>query len=165
METDTLYVLALGSNRSLSARRTPPALLREAIERISAQTQVLDMSPIITTPPLGPSARRFSNAALLVRSAMTPPQMLLFVQSVESSLGRRRYRRWGARSMDIDIILWSGGRWQSKTLTIPHPAWRTRDFVLRPLAAIAPGWRDPWGGGTVRQVEAILRKPKGTTRG
>ncbi|PZU07630.1 MAG: 2-amino-4-hydroxy-6-hydroxymethyldihydropteridine diphosphokinase [Sphingobium sp.] len=165
METHSLYILALGSNRSLSARRTPAALLREAVARIGAQAQVLDVSPIIATPPLGPSTRRFANAAIMVRSAMTPPQMLRFVQSVERSLGRRRYRRWGARSMDIDIILWSGGRWQSAALAIPHPAWRTRDFVLRPLATIAPGWRDPWGGRTVRQVEAVLRKPKGATRG
>ncbi|BBD97156.1 2-amino-4-hydroxy-6-hydroxymethyldihydropteridine diphosphokinase [Sphingobium amiense] len=160
-----LYVLALGSNRAVSARLTPARLLREAAGLLGAQAEVVAMSPIIQTPPLGPSIRLYANAAIVVRSALSPPEMLCFARSVETALGRRRYRRWGARSMDIDIILWSGGRWRSRALTIPHPAWRERDFVLRPVEAVAPRWRDPWSGRTVRQCRAVLRKPKGATRG
>ena len=160
-----LYVLALGSNRAVSARLTPARLLGEAVGLLGAQAVVVAISPIIQTPPLGPSIRLYANAAILVRSALPPPRMLHLVQSIESRLGRRRHRRWGARSMDIDIILWSGGRWRSRSLTIPHPSWLERDFVLRPLEAVAPRWRDPWSGRTVRQSRAVLRKPKGATRG
>ncbi|QGP78258.1 2-amino-4-hydroxy-6-hydroxymethyldihydropteridine diphosphokinase [Sphingobium sp. CAP-1] len=155
-----LYALALGSNRPLSARRTPARLLAEAAALIGGQAGVLAVSPTILTPPLGPSARRFANGALLVESALRPPAMLAFLQAIETRLGRRRHRRWGARSIDIDIILWSGGLWRSRTLTIPHAACRDRDFVLTPLLAVARDWRDPLTGLAVRHLHARLQKGK-----
>jgi 2-amino-4-hydroxy-6-hydroxymethyldihydropteridine diphosphokinase len=154
------YVLALGSNRLLSARRTPARLLEEATALIADQARVLAVAPLFDTPPLGPSLRRYANGALLVESALAPPAMLAFVQGVEARLGRRRHRRWGARSMDIDIILWSGGAWRSRALTIPHPAFAARAFVLDPVRAIAPGWRDPRTGLSVRHLHARLQKAK-----
>lgn len=151
-----LYALALGSNRSLSARLTPRHLLTEAATRIAQHAQIVATSPTIETPPLGPSRRRYANAAILVQSPLEPPAMLAWLQSIERALGRRRYRRWGARSVDIDIILWSGGVWNSPMLTIPHPAFAARDFVLTPLRAIAPAWRDPRSGLTIRHLDARL---------
>ncbi|WP_311269846.1 2-amino-4-hydroxy-6-hydroxymethyldihydropteridine diphosphokinase [Sphingobium sp. WCS2017Hpa-17] len=153
-----LYALALGSNRPLSARLTPARLLQAATALIGEQARVLRISPTLSTPPLGPSARRFANGALLVESVLSPPAMLAFLQTIENRLGRRRYRRWGARSVDIDIILWSGGRWASRTLTIPHAAWRGRSFVLTPLLAVTPDWRDPRTGLSVRHLHARLQK-------
>ena len=153
-----LYALALGSNRPLSARRTPPRLLAEAATLIGEHGRVLRVSPTLSTPPLGPSARRFANGALIVESPLPPPAMLGVLQGVENRLGRRRHRRWGARSIDIDIILWSGGLWCSRTLTIPHAACRNRGFVLTPLMAIAPHWRDPKTGLAVRHLHARLQK-------
>jgi 2-amino-4-hydroxy-6-hydroxymethyldihydropteridine diphosphokinase len=155
-----IYVLALGSNRPLSARQTPARLLAEAATLIGEQAHVRATAPIFDTPPLGPSLRRYANGALLVDSALPPPAMLAFVQAVEARLGRRRRRRWGARSMDIDIILWSGGVWQSRPLTIPHPAFRARAFVLDPVRAIASAWRDPVTGLAVRHLHARLQKAK-----
>lgn len=165
--TPHLYALALGSNRPLSAQRTPARLLAEAAALIGAHGRLLALSPIITTPPIGPSTRIFANGALLVESALPPPAMLALLQSIEHRLGRRRHRRWGARSIDIDIILWSGGAWDSRRLIIPHPAFADRDFVLTPLTAIAGGWRTPRRGLAVRHLHARLRKakPKRTTRG
>jgi 2-amino-4-hydroxy-6-hydroxymethyldihydropteridine diphosphokinase len=58
--------------------------------------------------------------------------------------------------IDLDIILWSGGAWGEKGLTVPHAAFRERDFVLRPLLAIVPAWRDPVSGLSVRQLAARL---------
>ena len=125
---------------------------------IGEQARVLRVSPVLSTPPLGPSARRFANSAILIESALSPPAMLGFLQGIENRLGRRRYRRWGARSVDIDIILWSGGHWRSRMLTIPHVAYRTRAFVLTPLLAVAPDWRDPIKAITVRHLHARLQK-------
>ena len=71
-----LYALSIGSNRPLSARLTPPRLLAEAVRRIGALGDVVALSPTIETPPLGPSRRRFANAALLVDSALPPPVLL-----------------------------------------------------------------------------------------
>lgn len=156
----SVYALALGSNRALSAVLTPHRLIDAMALAIAGLGRILARSPTILTPPLGPSARRFANAALLLETPLAPDMLLARLQRVERDLGRRRHRRWGARSVDIDIILWSGGAWQSRSLTIPHPAFRQRDFVLRPLLGIAPGWRDPVTGRTIRQLYARLQKPR-----
>ncbi|WHO40845.1 2-amino-4-hydroxy-6-hydroxymethyldihydropteridine diphosphokinase [Sphingobium sp. AP49] len=153
-----LYALSIGSNRPLSARLTPPRLLAEAVRQIGALGTVRALSPTIETPPIGPSRRRFANAALLVDSALPPPAMLAALQGIETGLGRRRFQRWGARRLDIDIILWSGGRWRSRDLSIPHPAFAQRDFVLRPLLAIAGDWKCPRSGHSIRHLHALLRK-------
>lgn len=151
-------MLALGSNRSLSRVLTPGRLVTEAVSRIAELGEVQGIAPLIATRPIGPSLRLYSNGALLVATILAPEEMLAALQRIERQLGRRRHRRWGARRMDIDIILWSGGRWKSQTLHIPHPAFRGRDFVLRPLNAIVPLWRDPVTGLTIRQLLARLRK-------
>lgn len=134
---------------------------------IGAQARVLRVAPTIITAPVGPSQRRYANGALLVESALPPPAMLKAMQGIETALGRRRHRRWGARSVDIDIILWSGGGWRSRTLTIPHAAFRTRGFVLAPLMRIAAGWRDAVSGLRVRHLAARLARPlpKAAARG
>ena len=158
-----IYALAIGSNRPLSARRNPVRLLDEAVIRIGAVAAILHVSPTIQTAPIGPSRRRFANGALLVESPLGPRAMLAALQGVERDLGRRRFRRWGARSIDIDIILWSGGTCDSRILTIPHVEFRGRAFVLTPLLAIAPRWRDPRSGLTIRHL--AFRLAKAASRG
>lgn len=153
-----LYALALGSNRPLSGRRTPARLLEEGAAMIGALGNIQAVAPMIATRPVGPSSRMFVNSALLVESGLPPFEMLERLQGIERKLGRRRFLRWGARRMDIDIILWSGGRIDSRHLQIPHPAFRNRVFVLRPLLAIAPGWRDPHSTLSVRHLFARIRK-------
>ncbi|WP_176595613.1 MULTISPECIES: 2-amino-4-hydroxy-6-hydroxymethyldihydropteridine diphosphokinase [Sphingobium] len=156
--TPHIYALALGSNRPLSGRLTPDRLLKEAVGRIAELGTVLAVAPVLKTPPLGPSRRIFANGAVLVESGLPPEAMLSRLQAIECVLGRQRFMRWGARRLDVDIILWSGGRWSSRSLHIPHPAFRERDFVLAPLCAIAPGWRDPVSGLSVRHLRFRLRK-------
>ncbi|TPG16683.1 2-amino-4-hydroxy-6-hydroxymethyldihydropteridine diphosphokinase [Sphingomonas koreensis] len=148
------YAIAIGSNRP--GRHGPPA--REVAAAIDALGGVIAVSPIIGSAPLGPSSRRFANAACLIETAESPPALLARLKTIERDFGRRRGRRWGPRVIDLDIILWSGGSWSSATLTIPHPAFRTRDFVLRPLATIAGDWRDPITGQTVRHLAAVDRR-------
>ena len=63
------------------------------------------------------------------------------VKAIERDFGRRPGKRWGARVLDLDLVAWSGGRFASRRLVIPHPRLASRDFVLGPLCAIAPGWR------------------------
>jgi 2-amino-4-hydroxy-6-hydroxymethyldihydropteridine diphosphokinase len=62
--------------------------------------------------------------------------------------------------LDLDVVLWSGGAYAAPTLTIPHPLFRTRAFVLSPAAAIASAWRDPVTGATLRQLHARLTGPR-----
>ena len=149
----TTYLIALGSNRR--GRHGPPrAEVLAAVRAIGAQR----MSPMIETPPLGPSIRRFANAVAWVESDLEPRQMLDRLKGIEAIFGRRRGQRWGARVIDLDIVLWSGGRVRSRPLTIPHAAFRERGFVLDPLATIAPDWRDPVTGLAVRQLYARLTR-------
>lgn len=151
--TTTIYAIALGANiRGRHGR--PEATLKAAIAALGEG--VLAISPIIATPPMGPSSRRFANAAVLLASDETPPALLARLKALERGFGRRRGRRWGARALDLDIILWSGGRWTSPTLIVPHVAYRGRAFVLRPLASIAPGWRDRMTGRSVRQLAHMV---------
>ncbi len=76
-------------------------------------------------------------------------------RTIERVFGRdRRGQRWRSRTLDLDIVLWSGGTWYGPRLAIPHPLFRQRDFVLRPAAQIAPDWRDPVSGLTLRQLAA-----------
>ena len=156
--TRHVYALALGSNRPLSARMTPACLLSGAVRLIAELGPVLSVAPVMQTRPIGPSRRIFVNGAVLMESSLPPEEMLSGLQAIERALGRQRFRRWGPRWLDIDIILWSGGRWNSRSLRIPHPAFRERDFVLTPLLAIAPGWRDPVSRLSIRHLRFRLRK-------
>lgn len=151
------YLIALGSNRPGRAGR-PRAVLRAALARLPGR--VAAVSPMIDSAPLGPSIRRYANAAALVESALAPPAMLAALKAIERDFGRRRGRRWGARVLDLDIILWSGGIWRSPGLDIPHRAFRTRAFVLGPAASIAPRWRDPATRLTMTQLAARLARPR-----
>lgn len=153
--TTTSYVIALGSNRR--GRHGSPA--REVRAALALLNPVA-ASPILHTAPLGPSLRRFANAAAILETHDDPPALLAKLKQIERSFGRRRGRIWGARVIDLDIILWSGGAWGDPHLTIPHPHFRTRDFVLTPLLAIAPGWRDPISGLSIRQLAARFRRPQ-----
>lgn len=147
-----LYVVALGSNRR-GRHGAPAAELRAALAAIGG---VVTASPVIATAPLGPSRRRFANAAALIESVEAPPALLVRLKAIERDFGRRRGRRWDSRVIDLDIILWSGGAWAGPGLIIPHPQFRRRGFVLGPLDAIVPGWRDPLSGRTIRQIAARL---------
>ncbi len=117
-------------------------------------------SPVIASRPLGPSLRTYANAVALVETDLAPPALLARLKATEQGFGRRRSgQRWSARVLDLDIILWSGGIWASPGLGIPHSAFRERAFVLRPASRIAPGWRDPLTGRTLRQLSARLARP------
>ena len=110
--------------------------------------------------PVGPGTRSYANAVALIESDLSPKKLLRKLKKIERTAGRRPGRRWGDRPLDLDIIGWSGGIWASKQLSIPHPAFRTRRFVLAPLCEIAPRWRDPVTGLTARQLLARLDRKR-----
>ena len=157
------YAIALGSNRACSGYTRPEVLLRAAILALeSGPWEWLCTSRIYASSPLGPSSRRYANAVgLLVSSAgvhassgASPRAVLAYLQEVEERFARKRYRHWGARTLDLDMILWSGGSWCDNRVTLPHPDFRARNFVLEPLCEVAPEWHDSLTGFTVRQLAA-----------
>ena len=122
----------------------------------AAGLRVEAASPIAASAPLGPSRRRFANAAAIIVTGLPPPALLERLQGIEREFGRRRGRRWGPRVLDLDIVLWSAGAWRSPGLTIPHPRFRERDFVLTPARKVAPRWRDPLTGLAITHLAARL---------
>jgi 2-amino-4-hydroxy-6-hydroxymethyldihydropteridine diphosphokinase len=150
----TSYAIALGSNRR--SRHGSPS---ETVRAAAATMGVERMSGIQLTPALGPAGRAFANAAAILSSELEPPALLEALKTVERRFGRRPGRRWGPRVLDLDIILWSGGAWEGGGLVVPHRDFRRRRFVLAPLAQIAPEWRDPLTGATVRQLLFRLARP------
>lgn len=147
----TSYAIALGSNRR-SRHGSPAATLRAAIEALGAAK----VSAIRATPALGPAGRGFANAVAIVETDLLPDELLAELKVLERGFGRRGGRRWGPRVLDLDIILWSQGPWGGPGPIVPHPEFRGRRFVLHPLAEVAPAWRDPITGATVRQLLARL---------
>ncbi len=148
----TSYAIGIGSNRR-GRHGSPTAEVRAALHAIG---EVIVASPILASAPLGPSFRRYANAVAIIVTDERPDALLVRLKVIEHAFGRRRGRRWGARVIDLDILLWSGGAWASGGLVIPHVAFRQRAFVVGPLARIAPGWRDPVSGRTMRQLAARL---------
>lgn len=127
------------------------------MEELAALGTVTARSRIAASDPVGPSTRRFANAAVLLDSAYDPPALLAGLQRLEREFGRKRLgQRWRERTLDCDIVLWSGGGYHAPDLQIPHPLFRERGFVLQPAAAIAPHWRDPITGLTLRQLSTRL---------
>ena len=155
-----LYVIALGSNRPHGHHGRPASVIAAARSYLSGPAvALLASAPIIASAPVGPSLRTYANSACLIRSCLMPPALLAGLKSIEREFGRRRGQRWGNRVLDLDIILWSGGRWQSRNLTIPHRLWRERDFVVSPVASLVPAWRDPLTGLTTRQLAFRHNRP------
>ena len=136
-----LYAVAIGSNRPHGRFGRPQQVVEAAIARLDEQFDLFDASPIILNSAIGGAGRDFANAVALVESSLEPPEMLRRLKGIERDFGRRRGKHWAARVLDLDLSLWSGGRFRSRRLTIPHPGLERRSFVLQPLAVIAPGWR------------------------
>lgn len=136
-----LYAIAIGSNRPHGRHGRPPQVVEAAIARLDAEFGLFDASPIVLNPAIGGAGRDFANAVALVESDLEPQEMLRRIKAMEREFGRRSGKHWAARVLDLDISLWSGGRFRSRSLMIPHHGLESRSFVLQPLAAIAPNWR------------------------
>jgi 2-amino-4-hydroxy-6-hydroxymethyldihydropteridine diphosphokinase len=157
--TRSIYAIALGSNRRHGRHGAPAAVVGAAIEALADLGEVQASSRIRLTPALGPAGRSFANAMVLLSTHLGPDALLASLKAMEKEFGRRPGRRWAARVLDLDIILWSEGFWGGPGPTIPHPEMRRRRFVLEPLADVAPDWRDPLTGASVRQLLFRLARP------
>jgi 2-amino-4-hydroxy-6-hydroxymethyldihydropteridine diphosphokinase len=154
------YLIALGSNQRHHRHGRPEAVLAATLYALAqAGMKVEAAAPVIRSAPIGPSLRRYANGAVLLASDLLPDDLLSTLKGIERRFGRRPGgQRWATRVLDLDIVLWSGGAWSSPGLTVPHAAFRNRDFVLGPAAALAPGWRDPLTGLSLRQLKARLTR-------
>ena len=154
------YLIALGSNKRHHRHGRPPQVLRAALRAMSdAGLTVEAVAPILASAPLGPSLRRYANSAALVAAELDPKELLGLLKAIEQDFGRRSGgQRWSSRVLDLDLVLWSGGPWSSPGLTIPHAAFRERDFVLIPALGVAARWRDPVTNLSLRHLTARLTR-------
>lgn len=128
--------LSLGSNLGDRAALVEAALV--AVAALSG-TEVLARSSLYRTPPWGDLDQgEFVNATAEIATTLGPHRLLDACQAIETRLGRVRDRRWGPRTIDIDILHAEGHVIHDARLTLPHPLWGERAFVLVPLAEIAP---------------------------
>ena len=156
-QANHLYAVAIGSNRRHACHGAPTGTVAAAIAELDAMFELFAASPIILNPAVGGAGREFANAVALLESPLDPVAMLAAVKAIERAFGRRPAKRWSGRVLDLDLVAWSGGKFQSRALTIPHPRLASRDFVLGPLGVIAPDW-PLIGPLTARHLMARLGK-------
>ncbi len=121
----------------------------------------LDFSGLYRSAPMGPAGQPdYVNAVMAVETTLAPHELLKALQAIESSHGRiRTGQRWGPRTLDLDILLYGGEQITDESLTVPHPGIAEREFVLYPLAAIAPADLEiPGKGSLSKLVEACPRR-------
>jgi 2-amino-4-hydroxy-6-hydroxymethyldihydropteridine diphosphokinase len=151
--------IALGSNLA-----NPIQMVQNAIAALSQlpQTQLLQQSSLYKTKPLGPQNQPdFINAVVLITTNLMALELLAQTQSVQTRLGRTPGERWGARVIDLDILLYGDEAINSDKLTIPHPGLCQREFVLYPLAEIAPDLILPTGQSILKLKTSC--NPRGIT--
>lgn len=138
--------IALGGNLG-----DVPATFAGAIDRLATTPgiAVRSRSSWYRTPPMGPPQPDYWNGCLVIETVLEPAALLGVLQSIEGAFGRQRSQHWGPRTLDLDLILYGDRQIVSPTLTVPHPGFRDRAFVLVPLAEVAGNWIDPVSGQSV----------------
>jgi len=126
-------VIALGSNLGDRA-----FYIRKAIDELRKVMTIVRVSSIIETEPVDAPPPRFLNAVVLGFTHLGPEEMLDRLQEIEKALGRRRTTRHAPRTIDLDLILHSANLRRSPRLTLPHPRFRERPFVMEPLREVWP---------------------------
>jgi len=133
----TEYYIGIGSNMG-----NREYMLRKAVETLRKCDGIVikSLSSIYETPPWGKiNQASFLNAALKIESELDPEDTLRTCLAVEIALGRVRHEKWGARTIDLDLLCSPAIEMETVLLTLPHPYMTQRAFVLVPLHEIAPG--------------------------
>lgn len=141
--------IALGSNLGDSR-----SILEAALETLAATPDITveARSSWYQTVAVGPPQPNYINGCALLQVQSSPQQLLETLLGIEIQFGRVRRERWGARSLDLDLLLYDDLIFDTPTLQLPHPRMRERAFVLVPLAQIAPQWIEPVSRKVIAQL-------------
>jgi 2-amino-4-hydroxy-6-hydroxymethyldihydropteridine diphosphokinase len=140
--------VGIGSNL-----QSPRERVLEAVERMGtlATTRVELRSHLYLTPPMGPKDQPdYVNAAVGLLTQLSPQDLLQGLLEIERGMGRDRERRWGPRVIDLDLLWMIDSVVDEPGLTVPHPGVSMRNFVLYPLADIAPTIKIPGVGAVLK---------------
>lgn len=148
--------VGLGSNLDDPAQQIRNAL--QAIGR-SAGLRVLAVSSLYRSPPMGPSQQpEYCNAVCVVECGIEPAALMSRLLEIEREAGRvRGGERWGPRRIDLDLLHIEGVSSATAGLRLPHPGIATRNFVLAPLAEVAPDLEIPGLGRIAERAASISR--------
>jgi len=134
----------------------PAAAIRSARTVLAGSPGIREsaFSRLYHSTPLGPSDQPdYVNAVMAIETALAPLALLDLLQSVENTHGRvRAGERWGPRTLDLDLLLYGELEMSSTRLTLPHPGIAEREFVLYPLADVAPPTLSIPGRGILREL-------------
>ena len=129
----TVYI-ALGSNLD-----NPLEQLKQAVESLKTFATNFEVSPFYGSKPVGPQDQPdYVNAVAKFETDLSALALLDKLQSIENAQGRVRVRRWGERTLDLDIILYGDERIQNERLTVPHIEMKNREFVIVPMYDLTP---------------------------
>jgi 2-amino-4-hydroxy-6-hydroxymethyldihydropteridine diphosphokinase len=146
---DRSSAIALGSNLGDSI-----SILNSAIERLRSHPQIelIAVSSWYRTKPVGPPQPDYINACATLQTSLEPFDLLTTLHAIEAKFGRVRAQHWGARTLDLDLLLYDSQIIDTPDLQVPHPRMTERAFVLIPLAQIAPNWIEPRSGCAIADL-------------
>ncbi len=151
---ETEVLVAMGGN--LGAVETTLALARARLTEVEG-VRLLASSALYRSVAIGPGVQPdYLNAVLLLESTLPAPLLLALLHEIEAAFGRERSARWGARTLDLDLLSYGGLCSDDPALLIPHPRMMERSFVLQPLLDVAPEWCHPGDGRSAAAVLAGL---------
>lgn len=136
---------AIGLGANLDA---PDRTLRQALDWLAALpgSQLIGQSRLYRSLAIGPGTQPdYANAVAVLTTRLSAADLLAALHALEARAGRTRTVRWGARTLDLDLLLYERQASHEPALLLPHPRLAERDFVLQPLCDIAPDWRLPDG--------------------
>lgn len=149
----SIAYIALGSNLGDKEKN-----LRRALLLLTQQgVEVVRVSSFLSTEPYGVTDQpQFLNAVACVRTSLAPLALLDVLLATELAMGRVRLRHWGERNIDLDLLLCEDVVLDTPRLHLPHPDMQNRDFVLLPLAEIAPELKHPTLQKTIWELKEDL---------
>jgi 2-amino-4-hydroxy-6-hydroxymethyldihydropteridine diphosphokinase len=130
------------------------------------QISLMACSSLYLTPPVGgPEGQPdYLNAVVELSCELSPQELLALCRQIEDAAGRTREVRWGARTLDLDVLLYDQQVLLTEELEIPHPRLHQRHFVLLPLAELAADFIHPQKNLTIAALLAQLPPAEGITR-
>lgn len=154
-----MILIALGSNLPHPQIGPPAAVLDAALDEMTASgLRVLLVSRYFASAPVPASDQPwYVNAAASLETDLSAPELLQSLHRIEAAFGRERGEVNAARVLDLDLLAYGDEvTGEQEALRLPHPRLQERAFVLLPLLDIAPDWRHPVSGRSVREMAAAL---------
>jgi 2-amino-4-hydroxy-6-hydroxymethyldihydropteridine diphosphokinase len=150
--------IGVGSNLGNKKENFLEALLRVAK---LPDTRILKESSLYESEPIGDAKEWYVNGAIEIETKFKPDMLLKKFKNIERAMGRKKIKkRWGARIIDLDILLYDAAIVKKKSLRIPHPEMPSRKFVLLPLSEIAPQVIHPELGVTISELLINVKDDK-----